>query len=165
MTNVDYEISLKMLTEQKEQTKNYWNHRNSTHVIPLSQYRDGDTAFQSSKSFTFYLQHRLLKEDSRDFIKVRYQPKYRNLNILLKEFMEFANVHGKEDYCIIDSLNNCILLSGELLVKDGIYKIQRSISGAQEFDIWRKNMLKSQEDKILAVKDAAEKNKMSEEYL
>lgn len=65
---------------------------------------------------------------------------------------------------VVDALNRALILHGDLIVKNGIYKICRSVSGTQTLDIWRKNLILYQEERIRVIKDTEKQNRFVENY-
>lgn len=75
----------------------------------------------------FFLTHRVTKEGDKFLVRVLYDPtRHRNLNLLIKDFLEVTGMAISEDYCIKDANTDMIICSAELLVKGGIYRVSNA---------------------------------------
>ena len=75
----------------------------------------------------YYLTHRMIKEGDKFVVRVRHdEHRYQNLNLLIKDFIVVTGLCISEDYCLRDNMTMTMILSSELLVKGGIYRLAKA---------------------------------------
>lgn len=76
---------------------------------------------------SFFMTIRIKQEGERFVGRVLFDSvRHQNLNLLIKDFMVATGMQVEEDMCLVDAYTGDYLLSSDLLVKNGIYRIMNA---------------------------------------
>ena len=92
-------------------------------------------------------------------VKVRYDEKYKNINLLIKDMLNFTQSIAAEDLCLRDMYTGDYILDGELLIADNIYRVTRA-ENHPPLNRFRNTIMRKQNMELYKHKDHNELNRI-----